>query len=130
MDARDAGAGGQEEVADKLRVLFKTDKSWKDFVKRTEFEYTQTTELSRLGEGTKTMPRESFAEDMADQSRDIVQGVSLAGLGLKTGDPMTAIASVPLLKESNKTFTPSAVRDELGNIMLAKEKRFWKVGFR
>ena len=129
MDARDAGAGGQEEVADKLRVLFKTDKSWKDFVKRTEFEYTQTTELSRLGEGTKTMPRESFAEDMADQSRDIVQGVSLAGLGLKTGDPMTAIASVPLLKKaSTRTFTPSAVRDELGNIMLAKKKDFGRLG--
>lgn len=128
MNARSAEAGGQEEVADKLKVLFRSDDAWKKFVERAEFEY-KSNELSRLGKMSPTAPRESFIDDMADQGAELSQGLAGMTYSAKTGDPTTALMSLANLKNlTARTFTPTSVRDELGKLLTAKKSDFPSLG--
>ena len=128
MNARSAEAGGQEEVADKLKVLFRSDDAWKKFVERAEFEY-KSNELSRLGKGSPTAPRESFIDDMADQGAELSQGLAGMTYSAKTGDPTTTLMGLANLKNlTTRTFTPTTVRDELGKLLTAKKSDFPSLG--
>ncbi len=116
IQARSAELGGEEEVADKLKVLFKTDESWEKFVNNIDTEATNA-KIKNIGRGSRTLPRQEEASDLARQANDLLVGTTL----VKAGQPQAALpilAKQPFIRNLlNQASTPQNVRDEIGKLL-------------
>jgi hypothetical protein len=114
--ARSPELGGEEEVADKLKVLFKTDESWANFVNNINTEATNA-KIKNVGRGSRTQPRQEEASDLARQANDLLVGTTL----VKAGQPQAALpilARQPFIRNLlSQASTPQNVRDEIGKLL-------------
>tara|TARA_Y100001938_G_scaffold150915_1_gene244364 strand:- start:280 stop:2322 length:2043 start_codon:yes stop_codon:yes gene_type:complete len=128
LNARSAETGGEEETAEKLKLIFKNDKDWKKFVNRAEFEYSQK-DLGRLGQGSPTAKRDAGFQETAEYAEDLMRAASMATYGAKTGDPFALTGVIPMIKSSaTKLGTPVNVRDQVGKYLTATKNELGPLG--
>lgn len=115
--------GGQTQIMnmwkepatqEKLKAIFGDQRSYREFAASVARE-AQLKRLQSVGQGSQTAARQAGMGDLdLAFATDLGQGAA----ALKTGNVLSAIGSVK--NAWNRVATPQSVRDEMGNMLLAR----------
>lgn len=112
LSLRDPKKGGEEVVAEKMKIIFPDDESLSKFVDKIDVEYSAKVG-ERFGQGTQTAQRGATARQMADDAVDAYNIID------PSTSLMTGLASI-LRRAGTAIELPEPVRDRAGDIYSMK----------
>lgn len=101
-------------MQEKLRAIFGTDRAYRKFAANV-YKEIELKELQSVGRGSQTAARHA---GMGDLDMTVANDVGQAAAALKTGNVLSGIGS--LRSAWSRVATPQSVRDEMGNMLLAR----------
>lgn len=99
---------------EKLKAIFGDQRSYREFAASVARE-AQLKRLQSVGQGSQTAARQA---GMGDLDLAVATDLGQGAAALKTGNVLSAIGSVK--NAWNRVATPQSVRDEMGNMLLAR----------